>query len=423
VRARWAVLPDVDVLPAFGAARTADRFYWERPGEAVLALGRARAMEADGPGRFRAVERWRRSLAAELGLREGTPGGGALVVGGFAFAGAAPGRGWRGFPAARFVLPRLLAVRRAGALRVARFGRGGDPRVELEALLGRAAPAAVRGVADFRARADRAETAFRGSIATAVAAIRAGALEKVVVARSCSLRGARPFDPARVLAQLRAEHPGCTLFAVGRGGACFLGSSPERLVRLEVGGAVAADAVAGTAARGRGPEEDAARARALRESKKDQEEHAILVREVRAVLAAHCSQLEVPESPGLLSTGTVHHLHTPLRGRLRDRSRGVFDLADRLHPTPAVGGAPREAALRFLARHEGLDRGWYAGPVGWSGLDGSGELTVALRSALLRGRAARLFAGAGIVRDSIPGAELEETRLKLQGVLSPLLEI
>ena len=421
MKVRWEKLSPVDLLAAFGASRSADRFYWERDGRAVLGVGVARSVEASGPGRFDAVEAWRRDLAGELGPLA-APGGGALVVGGFAFADGPSGRVWRDHPAARFVLPRLLAVRGPEGVRVARFGNGPAPADALRALLSAAPEAAGTGVPDFRARADRAEAAFRAPVAAAIDAIRAGSLEKVVVARSCRLRGAHRFVPARVLARLRAAHPTCTAFAVGRGGSCFVGASPEQLVQLDSDGRVAADAVAGTAARGRTPEDDARSARGLRESKKEQEEHAIVVRAVRRELEPLCTALTVPEAPALLSTGTVHHLHTPIRGRLRHRS-SVLELAARLHPTPAVGGAPREDALRFLARHEALDRGWYAGPVGWSGLDGSGALTVALRSVMLRGREARLYAGAGIVRDSEPQAELDETRLKLQSVLGTLLEI
>lgn len=192
---------------------------------------------------------------------------------------------------------------------------------------------------------------------------------------------------------------------------------------MESDGRVHGAAVAGSAPRGRTPGEDRARARALRESKKEQEEHAVVAREVRAALVDLCERVEGPESPRILATAGIQHLVTPLHGRLRDPAIGVLGVAARLHPTPAVGGAPRPAALDWLARNEGLDRGWYAGAVGWSDLAGRGELTVALRSALLRGGHATAFAGAGIVRGSDPEAELAETRLKLQGALAALVEI
>nr|MDJ0869801.1 chorismate-binding protein [Myxococcota bacterium] len=147
-----------------------------------------------------------------------------------------------------------------------------------------------------------------------------------------------------------------------------------------------------------------------------------VVRALRAALAPHCRSLAVPEAPRLRRLDGIQHLETPIEGRLAGR-RGLLALAGDLHPTPAVGGAPRDAALGWIARAEDLDRGWYAGPVGFLDAEGGGELAVALRAALLRGETARLFAGAGIVEGSQPEAELRETRLKLGALLAPLLEL
>jgi isochorismate synthase EntC len=139
-------------------------------------------------------------------------------------------------------------------------------------------------------------------------------------------------------------------------------------------------------------------------------------------LAGCCEDLDVPEAPRLLRLGEIQHLETPITGTLRN-GESILELVERMHPTPAVGGAPREAALAWITRREDLDRGWYAGPVGFVDADGGGDFCVALRSALLRGGEAHLFAGAGIVDGSIPDAELQETRLKLRALLAPLLEI
>jgi isochorismate synthase EntC len=150
----------------------------------------------------------------------------------------------------------------------------------------------------------------------------------------------------------------------------------------------------------------------------------VVVRCVLEALARRCSALSAPESPGLLQTDGIQHLHTPIRGKLRDPSKTtVLDLVSDLHPTPAVGGAPREDALAWLRCNEGLDRGWYAGPLGWVDPGGEGEFAVALRSMLLDGCRASLLAGAGIVAGSDPDGELAETRLKLRTALNALLEI
>jgi isochorismate synthase len=243
------------------------------------------------------------------------------------------------------------------------------------------------------------------------------------------VRVEHPDDLAagRLLETLRGTYPACVTFAVARGDATFLGATPERLVRYDgATGVVRTGAVAGSAPRGRTPEEDAGLARALRESKKEQAEHASVVRAVREALRPLCGELCGPESPRRLALEGIQHLETPLQGRVDERHRaatGLLEIAGSLHPTPAVGGAPAEAARRFIRDREGLDRGWYAAPVGWVDRRGGGELRVALRSALLRGRVARLFAGAGIVAGSEPERELRETRLKLRSLLGPILEV
>jgi isochorismate synthase EntC len=184
--------------------------------------------------------------------------------------------------------------------------------------------------------------------------------------------------------------------------------------------------VAGSAPRGRSPEEEARHSAALSESEKERIEHELVKRSIREALSESCGSLSGPAVPRLLKLEGIQHLETPLRGRLHAHRRGctnVLNLVAMLHPTPAVGGAPRETALDWLEHFEALDRGWYAGPVGYVDGRGNGEFRVALRSALLRGRKARLFAGAGIVEGSEPASELAETRLKLRALLAPLTEI
>ena len=225
----------------------------------------------------------------------------------------------------------------------------------------------------------------------------------------------------RVLDTLRRVHPSCASFAVGRPGATFLGAAPERLVQLD-GRRVETAALAGSARRGRNPEEDARLARELCESKKEQAEHAVVVRALREALSESCDEIAAPEAPRLLRLEGIQHLETPLVGTLRDEA-SVLELAGRLHPTPAVAGAPQQAALAWIAQREELERGWYAGAIGVVRHDGGGEFCVALRSALLCGENAHLFAGAGIVAGSDPDAELRETRLKLRAMLGALVEL
>jgi isochorismate synthase len=181
-------------------------------------------------------------------------------------------------------------------------------------------------------------------------------------------------------------------------------------------------AIAGSIARGGSPAEDQMLARTLVASTKDRGEQAVVVRALSAALERLCESVEIAPEPEILQLENVQHLRTTLRGRLRDE-RPVLDLVRILHPSPAVGGFPRERALAAMQGREAEPRGWYAGPIGWMDENGDGEFWVAIRSALLHGNEAALYAGAGIVADSDPEAELAETRLKLQPMLTALMEL
>jgi isochorismate synthase len=200
-----------------------------------------------------------------------------------------------------------------------------------------------------------------------------------------------------------------------------MGATPERLVRTS-GRSFETVAIAGSAPRGATRDEDTARAAALLASEKDREEHDVVVAMIRASLTPLTERLEVAAAPSILALRTVQHLVTPIRGLLRNDAgpAGLLALAERLHPTPAVGGEPRDQALEMIAEHEGGERGGYAGPVGWLGSDGDGELMVALRCGIVAGQSATLFAGCGIVADSDPSAEWEESWLKLRALASAL---
>jgi isochorismate synthase len=243
-------------------------------------------------------------------------------------------------------------------------------------------------------------------------AVGRGRLDKVVLARRVTLEGDSDLDIVGALRHLATTAPESTVFAFTRGGTTFLGATPERLART-VGRSFETVAIAGSAPRGADPDEDARFAAALLASEKDREEHAVVVDTLRAGLAPIVETLTVAGAPGILPLRHLQHLVTPIAGTLREEA-GLLALAALLHPTPAVGGEPRDMALDLIAEHEGFDRGWYAGPIGWLGADGDGESMVALRCGLVRGGRAVLFAGCGIVADSDPAREWEESRLKLR---------
>jgi salicylate biosynthesis isochorismate synthase/menaquinone-specific isochorismate synthase len=221
-----------------------------------------------------------------------------------------------------------------------------------------------------------------------------------------------------VLAVLREGFPACFTFAVGRGDAVFLGASPELLVRRQ-GARASTVALAGSIRRSADPAVDDHLGEQLLRSEKDRVENEIVARRIERALAPHAVWVTVAPEPGLVQVANIQHLGRPIRAQLA-RPLDALRLAAILHPTPAVVGEPWTVAEPMFPALEGFDRGWYAGPVGWVDSAGDGEFCVALRCALLRGAGARLFAGAGIVADSDPAAELAETEVKL-GALLPIL--
>jgi salicylate biosynthesis isochorismate synthase/menaquinone-specific isochorismate synthase len=252
----------------------------------------------------------------------------------------------------------------------------------------------------------------------AVERIRRGELEKVVLAREVRVHAARDHDPGAVLGALREVFPACFCWCVGTPELAFVGASPELLVRRD-GARAQSVALAGTTRRSADPAVDDHLGEQLARSPKEREEQAIVARRIERTFEPVSVWVTVADQPVLVKVHNVQHLATPIRAQLADPLPAV-ELAGRLMPTPAVGGEPRAAAMPLIPALEGLDRGWYAGAVGWTDLAEDGEFCVALRCALLRGPLAHLYAGCGIVRDSVPAEELAESEVKLQALL-PLL--
>jgi len=261
-------------------------------------------------------------------------------------------------------------------------------------------------------------THYEDAVARAVQRIRRGELEKMVLAREVQVRAPVPTDPAAVLGVLREAFGACYVFAVGRGRATFVAASPELLVRRE-GQRATTVALAGSIRRSADPAVDDHLGEQLLRSDKDREENAIVVRRIARTLRPHAVWVTAASEPVLVRVANIQHLARPIRAQLTSPIDAV-ELAGLLHPTPAVGGEPRAVAERLIPALEGFDRGWYAGPVGWTDASGDGEFCVALRCALLRDQLASCYAGCGIVRDSDPAAELAESEVKLEALLPVL---
>lgn len=262
---------------------------------------------------------------------------------------------------------------------------------------------------------------WKALVAETVKHIQQGAYEKVVLARSVQVTLDAPtdtFDIDATLQQLRQSYLDTYVFAIQCGERFFVGATPERLIQAE-DRQIRTMALAGSAPRGATEEEDTQIGIELLQSEKNNAEHALVVTLVRDALLTHCTHVHLAEKPQLLKLKNVQHLKTPIAGELLP-GRCILDVMAHLHPTPAVGGFPRNIALTTIRKSERLDRGWYAGPLGWIGASGHGEFAVALRSGLIDGNKATLFAGCGIVANSDPASEYIESCLKLQVMLRGL---
>ncbi len=447
-------------------------------GELTLAgVGMARELRGAGAARWDELVHGARGVPVAGAVIAGEPAAWPALgiarprwIGGAGFApGSADRAPWIGFGDAWFMLPRwtytsivahhpahhpeggraqlVLAVDARDAAEprrwhdelarlLAGFGGPGRPPVQ---------PAAVELQ---RASPDE----WRAQVVAITDAIARGACSKIVAARTCTVALAGAVRPAALLAALDQRHADCARVLIQPPGAgALVAATPERLIRRD-GELVQCEALAGTysihpgripqgripqdgshpgsfhpAAAGKPGADDATGVRerliaeasaALVASQKERREHALVVDAIRAALA-DCAEVDAPDAPDIRVLRHVVHLLTPFRARLR-APRHVLELAARLHPTPAVGGTPRELAADWIRTREPVARGWYAAPVGWFDLDGNGELAVAIRSGVLVGNRAHLWAGAGIVAGSDPDRELAETEIKLRAMLGAL---
>ncbi|MHA7631563.1 isochorismate synthase [Corallococcus sp. M7] len=418
---RWVAgmmpLPGVDPLAGAGSLGVPS-VYWERPvaREAVAGWGEAGVLEAHAPGELPAVlgalghdsVRWLDAVSPQM------PG---PWFGGMRFSPTQPVDGaWRSHGLARWTLPEVLVWREGSALAVAVFaleGPGAEDvvRSRLERVRAAFPPSYRHPVgAPVALRTASSRPDFEALVDRAVEAIGAGQLNKVVLARALEAEGPEPFDVVDVLARLREQNPRCATFLFrAPDGTGFLGATPETLCRVD-GRKLETEALAGSAAPGG--------ADALDASDKDRREHDAVVRYILQALTPVAASVSADAQPSVLALKNVVHLRTGIRAELAD-GVDTAKVVTALHPTPAVGGTPRERALSFLVEHESLDRGWYAGPVGWVG-PGRAHLVVALRSALVRGAKARLFVGAGIVAGSSAESEWRETEMKSLAMLRAL---
>ncbi|MBI4202697.1 MAG: isochorismate synthase [Chloroflexi bacterium] len=423
----WPLSP-VDTFAAC-AGLSGYRAFWGCPSEGfwLVGLGCAEALSLGGPEPFlRAQEAWRSLLAGAVVEGSAHRGAGPLLLGGFRFDPlAARDPAWHGFPDAHLMLSRLLLTWTKGQVWLtinAMVSPGEDPLPEVDqiaGILGRIAASGCPFLSQPPAHVTEETTLpeWERRVHRGLKAISRGELAKVVLARKKGLAAATPFSPERAIAYLEQAYPRCAVFAFDQGEACFLGASPESLVRLDRG-EVSLSCMAGTTHRGDNDKSDEAMARNLLADPKERREHDLVVSQVAQGLSPLCDELYWDAFPRVVRLKGVQHLATSFVGSAL-AGKDVLDIVAALHPTPAVGGVPQQVALEVICQLEG-DRGWYGAPVGWVDASGQGEFWVGIRSALLRGNHATLYAGAGIVEGSDPEREFQETELKFQPLLRAL---
>jgi salicylate biosynthesis isochorismate synthase/menaquinone-specific isochorismate synthase len=418
----------------FASRLASDRWFcWEQPDREFSLATLGVAYEVASRGRDRFTDVARECLARETIVDEppGLPAGaGAVWVGGFAFdpdGGGTPL--WSSLAPASLVLPEL-SICRSGEdtfLTLNALVRPGDDPEEkvvaLEARLSglRRDPLPLldpHPTSRVEISSVRSPDEFERAVSAATERIEGGEMSKVVLAREVLVTAGAAHDPAALFGAIRVQFSSCFCFCCGTPEAAFIGASPELLLRRS-GASVSTVALAGSTRRSSDPAVDDHLGEQLLRSDKDRREHAIVAERIARKLRPHAVWVQSAPEPEIVKVANIQHLATPIVAQLAE-PRSAVELAGMMHPTPAVGGEPWPGAGAAIAELEQMDRGWYAGPVGWMDATEDGEFCVGLRSALLRDREAHLYTGVGLVAGSDPAAELAETEIKL-GALLPLL--
>jgi isochorismate synthase len=438
---RWWGETNGDLAISWSAPRILAESLFERPdatvfwgsgAEAEVGLGCASEihlrsdLQAPEGDRFQAIQAWSEAHLNQC-LELTSPGvhpSPMRALGGFAFlpghAGHTP---WLEFGDARFLIPRFRYRVADGAACLTLWLRR-DERTELQEWLRRAA-ALLESLAHSRTPEAQAVAAelpqpnpdesarWSEKVNAILSGISQAAWTKIVTARTLRSEFASALSLSATLAALGEAHADCVRFCFRFGGDAFIGATPEHLIQKH-GNAIQTEALAGTFRLAA-----AEYATELLRSPKEHLEHAPVVQAIVEQLSPLCSEVHFAAQPELRTLPHLLHLRTPISGVLR-APRHVLDLVALLHPTPAVGGTPRQAALQWIAHEENFERGWYAGPVGWFQANGDGQFEVALRSGVLSGNRAQLYAGVGIVAGSEATTEYAETQLKLRSLWAAL---
>src|SRR5690625_118526 len=425
-------IPSTSLLTVFAAAKqmNKDRIFWTNSDNdfSLVGIGSTHKIIAY-ERRFAQVEKeWNELVQHAIVHNEyKVAGTGLISLGGMSFdPKRARSKLWEKYPPSQLTIPEIVVIHNESRYYITynRYISAEDDIEELlkhleetEAILTHAEPIHQSVPQKIIAKNVIAPDHWKGTVERAVGEIKENRAKKIVLAREMRLTLNKRANITEMLRNLLATQPNSYIFAFEHGENCFIGATPERLVQVD-GERLLSTCLAGTAPRGATEEADDEIAKELLEDPKNREEHEYVVQMIKQSMEHSCADIDIPEEPVIYPLRNLQHLYTPVKARLKD-GYSVFDLIKELHPTPALGEIPRETALAFMREHELLDRGWYGAPIGWIDSNQQSEFAVALRSGLVQADEVSLFAGCGVMRDSDPEMEFEETKMKFL----PMLQI
>lgn len=422
----------ISLLSLFESAKNKQRTFWTNSVRdfSFVGIGCVHQLTADENRYEMLKNQWNELLQRTFIYNPYEVGGtGFVAVGGMTFD-PERGRGklWEEFPSSELIIPELLVVKRAGkfyltinqmlrqeesiqdtVFRVTKLKQIIDNQVTVE-----------EGGHRVIKKEEIAPKRWKTIVKEAVNEIKAGHAKKIVLAREMKLTLDQSANITSLLNRLLQTQTNSYVFAFEKGEACFIGATPERLVEVH-GNRLLSTCIAGTAPRGKTEEDDRKIGEQLLHDEKNREEHDYVVQMIKQNIERYCENISIPNQPILHPLKDLQHLYTPVEATLK-KNISIFDIVEKLHPTPALGGVPREKSLAFIRNNEVLERGWYGAPFGWLDSNKQGEFIVAIRSGLLKGEDVSLFAGCGVMRDSDPMMEFEETRVKFLPMLNVLEE-
>lgn len=407
-------------------------FFWKSPddGMVLVGLGITRSfINNSAEERFGQLEKeWNRQLgSAMIDNPFKTPGTGPLLFGGFSFDPySIKDELWQPFGDALFYLPTfMLTIVNGDCFLTVNLLDDKENKDEAQLRAEKGIDELVnhpihekQTPSTLMYKEEISVDEWLTSVRDVVNLIKETTVKKVVLSRKMKLVFSDPPASGDVLKKLKMQQPNSFIFSIESGDSCFVGASPERLVKKS-GDVIFSTSLAGSIGRNNDPEEDERLGQILINDEKNLHEHALVVEMIKKALEPHCENMDVPKNPVLLKTPYIQHLYTPVKGTAKT-STSIFQLVEKLHPTPALGGVPTEKALELIREKEMMDRGFYAGPIGWTDFRGNGEFIVAIRSALMNQDKVYLFAGCGLVADSNPEEELKETGIKFQPMLQAM---